>query len=246
MAPTFVAATTSVFLVTGCWRTQDSVSEPMVGHQQTSEATIATIVTIPAGTYVVGCEVQPMCEDNPQQRVELQAFRIDRFQVLDSRYEQCEHHGGCPKRFHYSLGGVNAPDEVAIVPPEGAEVYCRWRGGHLPSSVEWESAGRGAKGYYYPWGNAWTEEMVPGQGRQRYADLVKDYPRSGTRPDLRSGFGLEDMSGNAPEFVRGRKGIESRGRPNPRHHAKAVAADYSLVMIHSTDDAHLGAFRCAY
>jgi formylglycine-generating enzyme required for sulfatase activity len=201
---------------------------------------------VPGGTYLVGCNVKGICEGNPERHVNVPSYTIDRYQVLETDYARCESLGICPQHVHIVFV-EQPPDEVAMVRYDGALAYCKWAGGHLPSNVEWEIAGRGKPGYLYPWGNVWSKADMPKSGYQRYADLFNKYPMAGTRPDLKSPFGVEDMSGNAPEFVHGEAGAETRGCPHEtRRTGERPGSDvYSLVMAQSADGV-IAAFRCVY
>jgi formylglycine-generating enzyme required for sulfatase activity len=243
-AVTDLVAGITILVVTGCWNGPAASSQGSRNVARTSQPPQARdIITIPGGSYQVGCSEFPKCSDNPTRSVHIASFRIDRIQVLHTSYAQCEKIGTCAPGFHIAIG-EDDPAEVAIVSFRGAEAYCRWRGGHVPTSVEWEVAGRGPSAYYFPWGNSWTEADVPERGRNKYADMEKVYAKAGTRPDLRSAFGVEDMSGNVPAFVQGVDGPETRGAPNDRHQGDATREDYSLVTRHPASAR--ASFRCAY
>ena len=81
---------------------------------------------------------------------------------------------------------------VVCVTWRAAAAYASWRGGRLPSSLEWEVAARGHQGFVYPWGNDFRRE-----------NAVLDLGPSavGSNPADRSPFGCTDMAGNVSEWV---------------------------------------------
>lgn len=220
-----------------------SESASTVSPPTTTARVVLNKVLIPGGEYTVGCEDPSLCPDNPQRRVRLSAFWIDRAQVGWGAYRTCVLAERCPAPF--DDGSVHDdPREVAIVPFHGAEAYCQWRQGHLPTDSEWEAAGRGQAAFIYPWGNVWDDKKRATMGFRRFADIGSLYPRSGTRPDLASPFGVWDMSGTAPEFVGG-SNAQLRGCP-PLFTRERSPRDYSLVGGRAVMPQSFAAFRCAY
>ena len=78
----------------------------------------------------------------------------------------------------------------------GARAYCRWRGGDLPSEVQWEAAARGTGARRFPWGDDLPERrhLVSG-GPVGYTVPV------GSRPAGASPFGVLDMAGSLAEWT---------------------------------------------
>jgi formylglycine-generating enzyme required for sulfatase activity len=229
-----------VVLLAACWSGARSATPA-------ARSGVFSMITIPAGWYSVGCATRPLCAENPTRRVEVKEFRIDRTKVLEFEYQRCVAAGVCrsPTRHSQWSEADDIPDplEIAMVDVDGARAFCSWRGGHLPSAVEWEVAGRGTSARLYPWGNSWTVADLPRMGGRHFADIHEPYPRAGTRPDLRSEFGVEDMSGNAPEFVLSETQVQLRGQcvdgpPRPE--------DYSLVKFHTPIAYQRATFRCAF
>jgi iron(II)-dependent oxidoreductase len=86
---------------------------------------------------------------------------------------------------------------VAEVSWFAATAYCAWRGGRLPTEVEWEYAARGPDGWVFPWGNDFDPDnavCAQNSDGNRSWDV-------GSRPAGVSWVGAHDMSGNLYEWT---------------------------------------------
>jgi formylglycine-generating enzyme required for sulfatase activity len=188
----------------------------------------AAEVFIPAGTFLMGsdppeieiavdmCKREPLGDDNCEKAfaneleahpVMLSAFYIDRTEVTVAAFTRCVELGRCVAP-PFAAGGerFHRPDyPVTLVSWEDANTYCRFQGGRLPTEAEWERAARGLARRAFPWGKLYNASLAnhgafalddtdDGDGFSELAP-VGSFPL-GRTPD-----GIDDMAGNAEEWV---------------------------------------------
>lgn len=94
-------------------------------------------------------------DETPEVELAVSAFCVDRSEAPALAHQRCQAEGVCPQTF--ARDATPSPDEPAIFPTlDDARAYCRWRGGRLPTDVEFDAAARGGDERLMPWGDAWT------------------------------------------------------------------------------------------
>jgi len=184
----------------------------------------AEMVYVPDGEFLMGSQDSDRkadTDEGPQHTVTLDAFWIDRTEVTNAQYVQFlnalgEHTGACgghdcaetkveDKYSHILRGSQEGrylvergfEDHPATqVSWYGAQAYCAWVDGRLPTEAEWEKAARGVDGRLYPWGNE-----PPDCDRAQYGDCGGTTVPAGSRPAGASPYGVLDMAGNVWEWV---------------------------------------------
>ncbi|MEM7113488.1 MAG: SUMF1/EgtB/PvdO family nonheme iron enzyme [Chloroflexota bacterium] len=183
---------------------------------------------IPGGQFVMGADANApnaASDAMPSHPVTLNPFYIDQYEVSVQQFATFlntleDYRNGCAgfncaltrfeTQYTYLLNnlGVYEPQvnyggyPVNWVSWYGAQAYCEWAGGRLPTEAEWEYAARGQKSYFYPWGNTapTSNQAVFGFPRREGAffDSLQPVDRL---PEGRSPFGLYSMAGSLWEWV---------------------------------------------
>jgi sulfatase modifying factor 1 len=168
-----------------------------------------TLVVVPAGWFMMGCESgrDAMSQDSerPVHRVWVDEFLLATCQVTNAdyaRFVDSTHCGAPPFSHDPNLNHPRQP--VVAVSWYEATRYCEWlsastgRRFRLPTEAEWERAARGGReGELYPWGGA------PPQSLPDYAERCAAYWKAGPEPvgdGEANGYGLYNMCDNVHEW----------------------------------------------
>ena len=159
----------------------------------------APLVLIDGGVFTMGDD-----EFFPLREVFVSAFYMDEFEITTARYA----------KFMSANGALAPPDDwdrvnlesqgqlpVVGVSWHDADAYCRWAGKRLPTEAEWEKAARDGDERIYPWGND-----EPSDARAAYARTAEQAYEGGLTPvgsheAGRSRAGVQDLAGNASEWI---------------------------------------------
>jgi formylglycine-generating enzyme required for sulfatase activity len=148
------------------------------------------MVLIPAGEFIFGVnEGSP--DERPQQRIQLPAFYIDRYEVTNAQFRDVF------PNHSFAEGMENHP--VTGVSYRMAEEFARRVGKRLPTEKEWEKAARGTDGRQYPWGNTFRMEFV--NSSEQPASRDAELRAVGQFQGGASPYGVMDMAGNAYEWT---------------------------------------------
>jgi formylglycine-generating enzyme required for sulfatase activity len=204
---------------TGTWCSADD-------HKCHPEDCDNEMCTIPGGIFWRGCNPQwdLLCAprshifedpeiERPNVWVQVDGFRIDRFEVTVERYAACYDAGECEMHFDDwdNTDGLTwdqpgfEKHPVNYASWFSAQTFCAWEDKRLCTDSEWEKAARGADGRVYPWGN----NCSPNEWNVSCS--AKDVPPTwemgittsdvGQHPDGRSPYGVHNMAGNVCEWV---------------------------------------------
>ena len=204
---------------------------------------LGSMVLVPAGPTVVGYDKGKRFE-RPAHTVELSAFEIDVYEVTNWEFRRFVRATGQEPPPHWTNGTYAFGRDwhpVTNIRWEDAVAYATWVGKRLPTEAEWEKACRGPKGWLYPYGNEFRQDIT-NNGTAPAADTV----RVDAFPENKSHYGCIQMAGNVWEFVSDWFSITyyKDGRVDPRG-PKAGTTHVSKGGSWTTDDYVCRAsFRC--
>ncbi|MBL8922753.1 MAG: SUMF1/EgtB/PvdO family nonheme iron enzyme [Myxococcaceae bacterium] len=189
---------------------------------------------MPGGRFTFGCSRdKPAC--TPEEPVlsarSVSGFWIAETETTGEQFERCALARGCDS----SVGSRDSPEKrcnfkterfdhpTNCVTQSDAQAFCRWAGGRLPTSEEFEYAARSGKAVFYPWGFDEPDGTRANYGDQSFARALKPATRASLladgllNPTSNDGFvatapvrsfprgrtewGLFDMSGNVAEWT---------------------------------------------
>jgi sulfatase modifying factor 1 len=168
-------------------------------HSVYSQVADLKMVLIPAGEFTMGKNSSGTTDWQPEHKVSVDAFYMDKCEVTNKEYyEFCAQTGNPLPEFWGSLQfkcSLEYPDYPVVgVSFNDAIKYAQWAGKRLPTEAEWEYAARGGlPNSNYPWGNRIDSTLV------NYGKKYKTTVEVGSF--IPNGYGLFDMGGNVWEWT---------------------------------------------
>ena len=190
-----------------------------VGATRVSEEDGMVMVYVPAGEFLMGstdadietilagcktCKRDLFTNEQPQHKVYLDAFWIDKTEVTNAQYKKCVQAGVCKASQLASFSALNGDTQPVVgVDWNDAQAYCQRAGRKLPTEAQWEKAARGTDGRIYPWGNqaATCEYAVMNDGSENGCGKGNAAWPIGSKLKGASPYGALDMMGNVWEWV---------------------------------------------
>ena len=163
-----------------------------------------TMIYIPAGEFTIGSDASGDIDSRPANKVNVDAFYIDKYEVTNQMYDACAYSVNCRKprqqgsvtRSTYFNNQVFTNYPVIYVDWKMAKAYCEWRGARLPTEAEWEKAARGTDQRVYPWGGGELDCSFA-----NYVGCTGDTTPVDQYEKGKSFYGVFGMAGNVWEWT---------------------------------------------
>jgi serine/threonine protein kinase/formylglycine-generating enzyme required for sulfatase activity len=221
----------------------------------TCQVTRADMIAIEAGDFLYGGPGEPPSSlygqhdyDEPEQRIHLDRFAIDRTEVSNAAYAPFAHMEAItsyPAPIYPDNQGdmVHAHDSEGTYPVTEidwfqADAYCRYLGKSLPSDYQWVKAARGGLTIngntnpfprrLYPWGAAPAPRCTNMEGLQ---DSYRWIAPVDALPCGASPYGVLNLAGNVQEWI---SRIGQTDIKNPLYAIRGGGADSPPELDHTT------------
>ena len=208
------------------------------------------MVSISAGLFLFGTDKQDkngdalamgipkpwFADENPQQKIFLKAFYIDRYEVTNRRYKIFIDSSGAvpPQGWEKNTFPKNHDDfPVTWVNWFDAANFCEWAKKRLPTEKEWERAAKGSNGKKYPWGDNFNPDnanLAAKAGGKTKIRKVGSFPQGASKE------GVHDLIGNVWEWVADDYG------PYKKNVYKSPKYDVGLKVLRGSSAAYIGHF----
>ena len=210
----------------------------------------APMLTVAEGLFLMGTarishepfsfDLQYDDTEQPQRRVWLNQFKIDRDEVSLGEYLLWLHQQRRPVPEevlklidHLTTIHAMTPETLARWPAlyvtwSEASDFCHARDKRLPTEAEWEKAARGDSGNLFPWGRQPPTSALAMFGQYHVHEIPIVAPVD-SGEEGRSPYGLHHMAGNAAEWVEDWFGIDYYATMPDRNPRGPVNGRYKVV-----------------
>ena len=190
---------------------------PKIIEEQLRQKARGEQVKIRAGTFALGTNDENHIMNGlsaSAETVSLAEFNIDRLETSIRRYCLCVQTEECILPDELGDEICNQPEladqPMTNVSANGAQTFCRWIGGDLPTYAQWERAARGPKNAPWPWDTGNPEiDRVHMSFPFNDSPLILTNPVPVNSETYRSGdtsypgeTGIRHLVGNVAEWVR--------------------------------------------
>jgi formylglycine-generating enzyme required for sulfatase activity len=189
-------------------------------------------VTIPAGSFVMGCEpAEPCAKSLPKKLVTIERpFQIAKYEatvaqfrefVRATGYRTDGEKGGDRRTWRAPGFPLSNRQPVVFMSLQDATAYCQYIGARVPVEAEWEYAARAGSTTFHYWGDEIDDRYL------WYFNNTDERPMPVGRK-LPNAWGLYDMEGNAMEWVRDggpHSSITRAGAGSPRGGSYAMCPE---------------------
>ena len=145
-------------------------------------------------------------DEYPRHKVYLDAFYIDRFEVIGEDFEK--YLQANPKEHPTITGwwGRQVRPDMKNRPVFGltwnrCKKYCEWKGKRLTTEAEWERVAAGLEGRKFPWGNELPSIKMANFNRCCFVKKGLAINTIGSYPFGATPNGVHDLAGNIAEWV---------------------------------------------